>query len=402
MKKIRLLAAACLMLVLCACSSKEARSVDALMTAIGEVDASCGPVVEYVRNAYEMLSSEEKAQLKNYDLLLSAEAAYVDALIDAIGEVTVQSDGAITAAEEAYASLAADAKPLVAGTEVLHAARETQILKTFYKKISGVWVNEFLGSGNTRIGRGLIKSYGLDETDHDPQKLGFELKEDFSVWCGDTEAGDWELSESRTEVILHTATEQGEQQQVLRILEEGGYTKLVGSVFGNKLFGYVRETDYVAAFHEKYVAAELTQENIHDYVGDPVQIGELEDDNGKKHHAYIYPSAAYDSGLVYLGSSCIFQVNYVHGGSPRYLFQENPVLFHTRLKMKDVAINTEARLSGEIYYVKNDYVAHNDINENGLRVLELTNGAVLVFDRYDEPVKTFWNRVTVDYSDHKY
>ena len=66
MKKIRMLAAACLVLALCGCSSKEVRSVDALMTAIGEVDTSCGPVVEYVRDAYELLSDKEKSQLKNY------------------------------------------------------------------------------------------------------------------------------------------------------------------------------------------------------------------------------------------------------------------------------------------------------------------------------------------------
>ena len=147
---------------------------------------------------------------------------------------------------------------------------------------------------------------------------------------------------------------------------------------------------------------ELTKENIHDYVCDPVLIGNLKDDQGKSCYAYLFPSAAHESGLVYLGSSCILQMNYVHGGIPRHLFQENPTLFITKLKMKDLVISTEARLSGEIYYIKDSYVASNSINENGLRVLELTNGATLVFNGYDDIVNTFWDRVDADYSDYMY
>ena len=112
MKKVMTVFFLCLSVMLSGCQSKEAKNMDALIQAIGQIDSSSGPVVAYVREQYELLSEEDKGSLKCYDLLLSAEAAYVDALIDAIGTVTPESGADIQAAENAYAVIHEDAKKI--------------------------------------------------------------------------------------------------------------------------------------------------------------------------------------------------------------------------------------------------------------------------------------------------
>lgn len=405
-----------------ACKSADAKSVDGLIEAIGAVDATSGSVISYVRDAWEMLSEEDRAALDHYDMLLSAEAGYVDACIDAIGEITLGSESALVTAEEAYLEISEDAKPLVTGVQKLQLARRDYDLAVIRNQLSGVWVNEVSGSGTTGeavIGRGLVGSYGLDETDCNPEAVRtaessdgqtiavdsrrFELRSDGTLFYDDAELGHWNVTEDHRAVLMNVAYSDGQSAEyTLRIMEEGGFTKLVGAIFENQPFGYVREQDYVEAFHSKYAVAELTPENIHDYVGNPVFLGKLTDSSGKKQNAYVYPSQVYEQGNVYLDSSCVIQVDYVHGGKEYHLWLDMPVMSITKLKMTEIAINTESRLSGEIYYVKDDYVSRNYINEAGFRVLELTNGVQLVYDRYGDTLNTFWNRVDADYNDYIY
>lgn len=423
MKRVRIILIACILCFgMAGCKSADAKSVDGLIEAIGSVDSSSGSVLAYVREAYEMLSPEDQASLDHYGLLLSAEAAYADACVAAVGEVTLNSESAIAAAEAAYASLTEEAKAMVAKAEQLHMARQEYDLLAMRNRLSGVWVNEVSGpctSSVAVIGRGLVGSYGLDETNCNPSAVKtaedengqtiavdnkrFELRDNGTVYYDSAELGQWRVSDDQTSVLLRVQYSDGQEAEyTLQILEEGGFTKLVGSLFENEPFGYVREQDYVAAFYSKFAVAELSPENIHDYVGDPVFLGKLTDSNGKKQNAYVYPSQVYRDGNVYLGSSCMIQVDYIHGGKEYHLWLDVPVMSITKLKMTEISINTESRLSGEIYYVKDEYVSRNYINEAGLRVLELTNGVQLVFDRYGETLNTFWNRVDASYSDHLY
>ena len=423
MKKLGMIMLACILCIsMAGCKSADAKSVDGLIDAIGPVDPSSGSVLAYVREAYEMLSPEDQASLDNYSMLISAEAAYVDACVAAVGEITLSSEPAISAAETAYANLSADAKPLVTSADELQSARKEYDLAVVRNRLSGIWVNEVSGSGTSRvavIGRGLIGSYGLDETSSNPASVKmaedkngqevavdnrrFELREDGTVFYDSAELGQWNVSEDHTALKLQVMYSDGEKKEyTLQILEEGGFTKLVGSLFENHPFGYVREEDYVEAFHDKYTVAELSPENVHDYVGDPVFLGKLTDSKGKKQNAYVYPSQAYEQGNIYLGSSCMIQVDYILGGKRYHLWLDVPVMSITNLKMTEISINTESRLSGEIYYVKEDYVSRNYINEAGFRVLELTNGVQLVFDRYGDTLNTFWNRVNASYNDYLY
>lgn len=402
MKKAGLIAlSGVLLLLLTGCGSKASRSVDSLIGAIGQVDADCGPVVEYVRNEYEQLSPQDREQVKQYDLLLAAEAAYVDALIDAISPVTPDSMPRIEAAQKAYAALNPEAKALVAGMEALQKLEEECTYQTIYASVSGTWVNELLGSRNTRIGKGLVHSFGLDETDCNPvsaEAAAFELKEAGEVSYAQEHWGTWTLSEDWSQVIL-----QGDGiRYVLQILQEDGFTKLVGAVFDNQPFGYVQESDYLPAFQAKYAVVSLNRSNIHSYIGDPVLIGTWNPENWLTYNIYHYPSHAFAQGLVYVGAACNFQVDYAYGGKSRHIFQESPTVSVTTAQMRDARINTEARISGEVYYIKAAYVSDNSINEDGFRVLELTNGVRMVFNGYEDSAAACWSRVDVPYSDYIY
>lgn len=402
MRKIVAVLFLCLsMMLLSGCQSKEAENMDALINAIGQIDCSSGPVVEYVREQYEQLSQEDKDSLKNYDMLLSAEAAYVDALIDAIGTVTPESGADILAAEKAFASVHEDAKFHVHGWEQLQNVKVEYERVALESSLTGFWVNEVLGSTAVQIGRGLVRSYGLDETNCNPVNLSktqFELRKDGILFFGGMIEGTWYLSDNKDTLIL----EADGRSCTLEIQEEGGFTKLVGALFDNQPFGYVKEEDYVSAFHEKFTVAELNRENIEMYLADPVSIGKVETPQGKKQNAYWYESKVYEDGLVYFGSSCVIPVKYNHGGKWQNLWLEFPMLSATKLRIREIFINTDARISGEVFYIKAPYVSKNYINGDGYRVLELTNGISVVFDGYDDLINTFWQRTEAAYEDHIY
>lgn len=407
MKKSVVMLTACFFwALLSGCQSQNAKNTDELIGAIGEVGPQSGAVIAYVRDAVDVLSQEEKESLKQYDLLLSTEAAYVDSLIYAIGSVTPESKPAIETARQAYDALEEGAKTLVEGEEILQKAEADCLHKTKVREISGIWVNEVLGNNDASAGWGLIRSYGLDETDCNPATPAdrqFILQEDGSLLGSETQIGTWTLSDTGTEVILDvTGREAKNGSYTLKVLEEGGYTKLIGSVFGNQPFGYVQEQNYLPAFQAKYAILDLTKENIREYLSDPVPIGTIETAEGKKHTAYWYAPKAYERDLVYLGSSCIVPVDYEHGGKTYHLWLDFPVLSTTNLKIKNPHINSDSRLSGEIFYIKADYVADNYINPEGYRVLELTNGIQMIFNGYEDTMNTFWNRIDVNYSDFMY
>ena len=401
MKKVMTVFFLCLSVMLSGCQSKEAKNMDALIQAIGQIDSSSGPVVAYVREQYELLSEEDKGSLKRYGMLLSAEAAYVDALIDAIGTVTPESSADIQAAENAYATIHEDAKPHVHGLERLQKIKVEYECIAQESRLIGFWVNEVLGSTDVQVGRGLVRSYGLDETNCHPvnlEKTQFELLSGGKLVFGKVIEGIWYLSENKDAVIL----EADGRSCTLEIQDEGGFLKLVGPLFDNQPFGYVKETDYTSAFADKYTVVELKQDNVHNYFADPVFLGKVETDQGKMHSAYWYASQAYQDGLVYLGSSCVIPVAYDHGGKLYSLWLEFPMLSTTDLKIKDIRINTDTRISGEVFYIKADYVSRNYINGDGYRVLELTNGVSLIFDGYDDLIDTFWLRSEATYEEHIY
>ena len=83
------------------------------INAIGEVTLASEEAITAVRNAYDILTEAQQAQVTNYSKLTAAEARLADLkaakaaddLIDAIGEVTLESEDAIVAARNAYEAL---------------------------------------------------------------------------------------------------------------------------------------------------------------------------------------------------------------------------------------------------------------------------------------------------------
>ena len=76
-----------LVLVMClsltACKSKEAKNVESLIEAIGEVTLDSETAVISAENAYNALTDEDKAEIENYEILITARST-LDSLIDAV------------------------------------------------------------------------------------------------------------------------------------------------------------------------------------------------------------------------------------------------------------------------------------------------------------------------------
>jgi len=112
--------------------------VEDLIDAIGEVsyDAECKSRIDAARDAYDALSSADKAKVKNYKKLTAAEATYAQLerdhkaaqrvidLIDSIGYVTLNSENKILRARAAYNSLTYAQKKLVYNYSTLLYAEE--------------------------------------------------------------------------------------------------------------------------------------------------------------------------------------------------------------------------------------------------------------------------------------
>lgn len=119
---------------------------------IGEVTVDKTQVIMSARNAYELLSDEEKAQVTNYDILAAAEEKLDELLvpdliakIDAIGDVTLEKEEAIMEARTLYDALSDKNKALVTNYETLTSA-EAALAKLKEEaavvKVTGVKLNK--------------------------------------------------------------------------------------------------------------------------------------------------------------------------------------------------------------------------------------------------------------------
>lgn len=126
MKRFLSLALACCFCIsLCACGkSAEAKKVDELILAIGNVSLESKEAVRAAQESYDALSEEEKKEVENYSVLQDAQAliervASVEEKIDAIGTVNAESEPLITAAKEAFDSLPEEEQRLVSNRDTL-------------------------------------------------------------------------------------------------------------------------------------------------------------------------------------------------------------------------------------------------------------------------------------------
>ena len=111
----------------------EVSKVEALIDAIGTVDADSSAAIDAAKKAYEGLDDRLKDKVGNADLIGQAEAAYeqvrltadaaaVEKAIAAIGEVTPDSAEAIEAAKALYEAAPAEVQALIGNLAVLEEA----------------------------------------------------------------------------------------------------------------------------------------------------------------------------------------------------------------------------------------------------------------------------------------
>ena len=101
--------------------------VMASINKIGTVNLNSKTLIELCEESYEALSEEQKKYVSNYSTLVEArktyEVLYVETLIDNIGTITETSESAILVAETAYNNLSSELKARVKNYSTLVSAR---------------------------------------------------------------------------------------------------------------------------------------------------------------------------------------------------------------------------------------------------------------------------------------
>ena len=110
-------------------SKLQVENAESKISAIGDVTLDSKDVIKDARDTYDALTDDQKKQVTNYDVLEAAEAKLSDlqvenvkTKIDGIGEVTLSSSSTIKAARSAYNALTADQKKQVTNYDVLQKA----------------------------------------------------------------------------------------------------------------------------------------------------------------------------------------------------------------------------------------------------------------------------------------
>ena len=112
-------------------SKLQVENAESKISAIGDVTLDSKDAIKDARDTYDALTDDQKKQVTNYDVLETAEAKLSDlqvenvkTKIDGIGEVTLSSSSTIKAARTAYNKLTDKQKTLVTNYDVLEAAEK--------------------------------------------------------------------------------------------------------------------------------------------------------------------------------------------------------------------------------------------------------------------------------------
>ena len=110
-------------------SKLQVENAESKISAIGDVTLDSKDAIKDARDTYDALTDDQKKQVTNYDVLETAEAKLSDlqvenvkTKIDGIGEVTLSSSSTIKAARTAYDALTDDQKKQVTNYDVLQKA----------------------------------------------------------------------------------------------------------------------------------------------------------------------------------------------------------------------------------------------------------------------------------------
>jgi hypothetical protein len=214
----------------------------------------------------------------------------------------------------------------------------------------------------------------------------FELQES-GVFVSGNSTGHWSVDTASGKLVIDGTA--------WLVFEEDGFTKIrpdqtYTSMYEPETCTRVMEKNRSAAAEKKFVVVDLSEENILDYVGQPVLAGNRLDNQGNITNAcYLYPSLVYDRGLVFFasGDDLCWECT---DGNMSISYGDCPYLY-------DSCQNELTGTAwGRLCYIRADYVTDNRlelIDGFSYRVLTLTSG---------EKYLCGGNRGTVDYDYQDY
>lgn len=307
------------------------------------------------------------------------ETRSLDDLIADIGEVSLASEDAILEAEALYEALPDKAREAVRNYPQLEEAREQlELLKAEAreqenrKMLSGRWTELF---DALPLQRSIISWFGELRLNTD------------GTYASDTSADTWEISGDGRVLTL-----KGSRGRItLDIVEDGPYTKLVAREMRLMFLRSDEIKEYIA---ERFVIVKLSESNVSDYIGEPVCVGEILDEKKKPtgDKAWIQPSPAYASGLVYYGQGSDFRfvLHQTAGTGTRRVL----IPYDTLDLPGWASFGHPTEVSGTVIYVRGEFVADNRMTDARTRQLTFTDGTT-------HTTSLTWYSDLADYSDWK-
>lgn len=329
--------------IICGCGKSETvKNVESLINGIGEVSVESGEAIKQAEEAYNALSEEEKGKVENADQISKKREEY-DKLVLEEEQRKKQEEENVKLAEkkEGLAPFEGNWKPLFA-----------EIFDDDEKYIS--------------VNTHRVKS-----------KLQEIHTSEINV------SADNEKCRPRDENHFIYGTER------LELINDNGVEKLV-----SKNGVYVREEQYDEIFNKMFVHVTLTEDNISDYIGNPIRFGKYKyvdewEDEKDYLEAYIMTSPAYENeGLVMLTYNDVKYEAFFNSS-------EDAITFHSPYpkfgSYQDTKYSCKfGRAEGDIWYIKKEYVkeiSDGELIDNNYyksRKITFTDGFTI------EPIEESW------------
>ncbi len=345
---IALLLALGMLLSLCACGGTEeakpveqteettspAALVEQQIGALGVIGLEIKDAIEAAEAAWAALSPAEQAEVHNYAVLQAARLVYDDA-------------AAKQAAADAEAAYAAAIAPFV-GTWIAECPYYTEYYS--YEPLT-------------------ISAEAIPYDPEYPEFYSFDPDSDSITIYGTTYV----------------------------LFQEDGFTKLLETdLNGSFACAYVREEDLAAAREKKYVSVELDSENLSQYVGDLIYVGQSYNEWGEltNNKVYQFESLAYRDGLVFIGNSEDFLIEM----KSEYWSQNWNGIFG----LNDGSDLPTGKVRGTLYFIRAEYILDNTVEYDDWGYSGMWGRVLYLTDRERIATYSGWGNIDADYNDFKY
>lgn len=298
----------------------------------------------------------------------------VESLISEVGDVTLDSEESIQAAEDAYNALSDEEKEQVENSAELESKKKElaslkekdleekakqleEERKQKLEPFEGKWVSVYYNI----VHQALDQRHDFDSWDY---------KEKVPITRNST----WFTVKDETHIII--------DNYVYELTDVDGIKTLISSGENyNYINIYVREEDFDDFMNIMFVHVTLDSDNINDYFGGIERVGEFENTDvfgdersTEPADAYMITSKAYqDKGLIMLSAKDVAYEVYFDGYNEPVTYTE-PYMISTGIG--NPIINHYGKAKGEVWYVKKEYVEKiedNDV-EYDVRDITLTDG----------------------------